>query len=65
MKRQTTATRLSLGLAALSISVLLAAHSLGLIPDPSRLALKGRKDLCESLAITCSAAAQRNRHRHD
>jgi len=48
-----------MSLAALSISVLLTAQSIGLVPDPSRLALKGRKDLCESLAITFSSAAQR------
>jgi diguanylate cyclase (GGDEF)-like protein/putative nucleotidyltransferase with HDIG domain/PAS domain S-box-containing protein len=59
MKRLSTATRLSLSLAALSISVLLAAQSLGLVPDPTREALKGRKELCESVAIQCSVLAER------
>jgi len=54
-----TATRLSLSLVALTLSVLLAAQSIGMMPDPANAALKGRKDLCESLAVGCSMAAQR------
>src|SRR5947209_2377216 len=36
MKRVSTATRLSFSLVALTLSVLLAAQSLGLMPDPLR-----------------------------
>jgi diguanylate cyclase (GGDEF)-like protein/putative nucleotidyltransferase with HDIG domain len=54
-----TATRLSISLVALTLSVLLAAQSIGMMPDPADAALKGRKDLCESLAVGCSMAAQR------
>jgi len=54
-----TATRLSISLVALTVSVLLAAQSMGMMPDPADAALKGRTHLCESLALSCSMAAQR------
>ena len=60
MKSVSTATRLSISLACLTASVLLAAQSLGLVPDGQAAALKGRKDLCETIAIYCSTATQRN-----
>lgn len=58
MKRVSTLIRLSVSLACLTTSILLAAQAVGLIPDPLRAALKGRQELCETLAIYCSAAAQ-------
>src|SRR4051794_9931426 len=52
--------RLSLGLSSLTVSLLLAAHALGLLPDRDGAVVDGRRALCESLAITCSLAAQEN-----
>jgi len=40
------------------ISLLSVAHVLGLIPDPVKVALKGRGELCEILAIQFAAAVQ-------
>jgi diguanylate cyclase (GGDEF)-like protein/putative nucleotidyltransferase with HDIG domain/PAS domain S-box-containing protein len=54
-----TATRLSISLVALTLSVLLAAQSIGMMPDSADAVLKGRAHLCESLALSCSMAAQR------
>src|SRR5207237_9698583 len=58
MKRLSTLTRLSSSLACLTISILLAAQALGLLPDPLRSALQSRKELCEQVAIYCSASVQ-------
>src|SRR3954447_7214792 len=60
MKRLSAATRISIGITCLTLSLLLAAQGLGVLPSPSDATLKGRKELCESLAINCSLAAQRN-----
>jgi PAS domain S-box-containing protein len=51
-------TRISIGLASLTVSLLLSAHALGLLPDRDGAVLDGRKALCENLAVTCSLAAQ-------
>src|SRR3954453_12779839 len=59
MKR-TPMWRLSLGLPSLTVSLLFAAHAVGLLPDREAAELKGRKALCESLAVACSLAAQRD-----
>src|SRR3954471_8214129 len=59
MKRLSAATRIAIGITCLTLSLLLAAQGLGVIPSPSDATLKGRKELCESLAIHCSLAAQR------
>src|SRR2546421_12937808 len=60
MRRLSAATRISIGLTCLTMSLLLAAQGLGVIPSPIDAVLKGRKELCEGLAIHCSLAAQRN-----
>src|SRR4051794_4540083 len=60
MKRMSASTRLSIGITCLTMSLLLAAQGLGVIPSPTEAALKSRKSLCESLAIHCSVAAQRD-----
>ncbi|HEX8521234.1 MAG TPA: diguanylate cyclase [Tepidisphaeraceae bacterium] len=60
MRRLSAATRISIGLTCLTMSLLLAAQGLGVIPNPIDGTLKARKELCESLAIHCSLAAQRN-----
>jgi hypothetical protein len=49
------------GLASLTLSLLLVAQSLGIIPDRDGAILAGRKSLCESIAIQTAQAAQFNR----
>ena len=60
MKRVSAAVRISLGLACLTMSVLLAAQAVGLMPDETRAVLKGRRDLCEAIAIQTSLAVQKD-----
>src|SRR5688572_19011888 len=60
MKRFSAATRISIGITCLTLSLLLAAQGLGVIPNANDAIIKGRKELCESLAIHCSLAAQRD-----
>ena len=48
--------RISLGIASLIVSILFAAHALGLIPDRDGAIVSGRKGLCESVAIAASLA---------
>ncbi len=59
MKRISTATRLSLGLVALTLSVLSTTQLLGIYPDPTQAKLDGRLKLCEAIGIH-SASAVRN-----
>jgi diguanylate cyclase (GGDEF)-like protein/PAS domain S-box-containing protein len=58
MKRLSATTRLSSGVAALTLSVLLAAQALDLIPNGTAAMLQGRKELCEAVALRCSSAIQ-------
>ena len=51
--------RIALGLACLTLTALLAAQALGLVPDADSAVREGRKALCESVAVPCSLAAQR------
>jgi diguanylate cyclase (GGDEF)-like protein len=52
--------RLSACLTSLTLSVLLTAAAVGLIPDREGAILAGRKALSEAIAIQCAVAAQRN-----
>src|SRR3954464_5394736 len=52
------ATRISIAIVCLTITVLLGAQTLGLLPNAFQEALDGRKKLCESLAIYCSLAGR-------
>ncbi|HEV3263487.1 MAG TPA: response regulator [Gemmataceae bacterium] len=52
--------RVSFGLVSLILSILFAAHAIGLVPDREGAILDKRKAVCESLAISCSLAAQHN-----
>lgn len=56
---RTPATRISIGLVLLTVSILLVADLIGLAPDRSDAVLEARKSLSESLAIQFSAAADR------
>ncbi len=60
MTRVTLTTRLSLGLGFLTLSVLLAAQALRLVPDAVNAAMKGRAELCESIAIYNSLLVQKD-----
>lgn len=52
-------TRLSIGLIALTISILLIGELLGFIPDRMQLALETRKSIAETLAVQLTFAAER------
>jgi uncharacterized membrane protein affecting hemolysin expression len=60
MSRVSTAWRLSFGLALLTISMVLAADFIGLVPNQAKAVLEGRKQLCESLAIQSAVCLERN-----
>lgn len=60
MNRISAAMRIGFGLACLTLSVLFVAQSLGLFPDRDQAIIDGRKSLCESVALNCCLAAQRN-----
>lgn len=51
---------MSFGLTLLTISAILAADFIGLIPNRSEAVLEGRKQLCESLAIQSAVCLERN-----
>ncbi len=55
MLKLTAKTRITIGLVSLSFSILMAAMLLGLVPDRYTAVMQGRKELCESLAVTGSA----------
>lgn len=52
-------TRLSIGLIALTVSILLIGELLGFVPDRMQLALEARKDIAETLAVQLTFAAER------
>src|SRR5687767_16025460 len=58
MNRISAATRISIAIVCLTITVLLGAQTVGLLPNAFQEALDGRKKLCESLAIYCSLAGR-------
>ncbi|HHB76266.1 MAG TPA: EAL domain-containing protein [Desulfobulbus sp.] len=57
--RLSPAVRISIGLVALTLSLLLLGQLIGLAPDRTRAILDSRKNLSEALAVQFSAAAQR------
>jgi diguanylate cyclase (GGDEF)-like protein/PAS domain S-box-containing protein len=59
MIRLSAITRISLGVACLTLTALLAAQLLGLLPDAEQAVLDGRRALCEAVAVQCCLAAQR------
>ena len=52
--------RVTFGIVALTVSLLLIAQVLGFLPDRSSLELEAREKFCESLAVQLSWAASRN-----
>ena len=59
MIRLSAATRISLTLACLCLSLLFAAQTLGLIPDQSKAVLQSRKTFCKAVASQACWAAQK------
>ena len=51
--------QISIGLVALTISILLVGDLLGIVPDKSQVALDARKKLSETLAVQFALAAER------
>src|SRR5690349_24490319 len=60
MKRFSATSLISLGLTFLTVSLLLTAQSIGLVPDERAAVAKSRAQLCEMLAAQCSVAATRS-----
>lgn len=61
MKRVRISIQIALSLAILSITVMLVAKGLGLLPDGRRTELSSRIALCEQLAVTSSLLTNRQR----
>ena len=60
MKPSLSATnRITLSLVAMMLTTLLSAHLLGLMPNDRDAILRGRENLCESIAISCSVYTSR------
>jgi diguanylate cyclase (GGDEF)-like protein len=60
MKKKISATfRIAISLGALSVSLLLAAQMMGMLPSEHRALMRGRSMLCESLAVNFSLLANR------
>lgn len=57
--RITPATRISLGLVSLTVSLLLMGKLIGFAPDRTRTVLESRKNLSEALAVQFTSAAQK------
>lgn len=58
LKKSSTATRLSFGLVALTLSVLSLAQLLGIYPDTTQAMIDGRLRLCKAIAVHCAAAVR-------
>lgn len=63
MIKLTPATRLSLGLVFLTLSILVVAQSLGLIPSLDQHHLKSREQTATNLALQATIAVKRNDYR--
>jgi signal transduction histidine kinase/CheY-like chemotaxis protein/HPt (histidine-containing phosphotransfer) domain-containing protein len=50
--------RISIFLALIALTTLLAAHTLGLLPDRDAAVAEGRKALCEAEAVHCALASR-------
>ena len=55
-RRTSAATRISIGLVGLTITLLFTAEFLGLLPDDTHTVLDSRKRLCETIAVDWSLA---------
>lgn len=60
MSRKSTTMKLALGLVSLTISLLLAAEFIGLLPDRVEVALEARKKVVELIAVQVATEASRN-----
>ncbi len=60
MNRLSATIRITIGLAFLSVAVLLCAKMIGLVPDQRKAVVSGRAALAESIAVNCSLLASRH-----
>ncbi len=60
MNRLSATIRITIGLAFLSVTVLLVAKLIGLVPDRRMAVVTGRAALAESIAVHCSLLASRH-----
>src|SRR5438105_774140 len=51
-------TRISAGLACITLSIIFAANALGFVPDRTGAVIEGRKRLSEAMAVSFALAAQ-------
>ena len=58
MGRVSVITKVSIGLVALTLSLVTGAQFLNLLPDRLQLIAEGRARLCEALALGFAAAVQ-------
>ncbi|MCA9023407.1 MAG: hypothetical protein KDA74_24830, partial [Planctomycetaceae bacterium] len=57
MNRISATFRIALGISSLSVSIVLLAATVGLVPDRRTAVVDGRANLCETLAVKCSLLA--------
>ena len=60
MRMISTTTRIAIGLSSITLSVVLTAGVLGLIPDRNRAVMEGRSRLCEATAISFTLLTQQD-----
>ncbi len=60
MFRNSVAVRMTFGLVMMTVTSIMIANLLGLIPNPNELRRQRKVSLCESLAVNCSLLAQRS-----
>ena len=59
MQFLTARMRMTMGLVWLSVSIVLAANFIGIIPDCAKTVRQGRVSLCEAIAVYSSALVSR------
>ncbi len=64
MRKLSTISRLSLGLVALTLSVLSSAQLIGVYPDKTKAVIEGRLELCKAIGMHCAAAVQEEINTH-
>ena len=52
-----TRMRIAIGLASLTLSVLLLSMLIGVLPDREKAVIEGRRSLCEAIAVDSSLLA--------
>ncbi|MBS3821777.1 MAG: diguanylate cyclase [Planctomycetes bacterium] len=60
MRRLSAATRISIGLASLTLGAMLLANMIGLFPDPAATIAETRAELASTLAVGCTQSLARD-----